>query len=391
MKIDGVFLKLELEIGCPRVLFLRVFERKSLDKIAKGGVGLAPDGGTGPLDNIEKGGMGLAPDGGTRPLRNIAKGGVGLTPGGGTRPLINIAKGGVGLTPGGGTGTFGNIAKGGMGLAPDGGTRVKGDARLGLDGGTGPFGNIEKGGMRPNPDGGTRPFENIAKGGVGLAPNGSTGPFDVDNDMNIFEIMCSLKDGVKVDVFVKHLEDEPIIVGPMFLGNVSHENMEESSVSFNNRPNFMVGEDHFNVEDPFTSFSTLSPCTTTPHFTTADSAVAPTAAPSIAAPSVAAPIATAPIAAAPNVIAPSVVAVDDIDVSPAGNDFSEEKVEGFDYSNEDSVDLERELVGDKEEKEYGSNVHEEVRELRSEKRKFQRRKRNERVPADNAKVPIGKV
>ncbi|KAF3643282.1 hypothetical protein FXO38_20701 [Capsicum annuum] len=144
--------------------------------------------------------------------------------------------------------------------------------------------------------------------------------------------MCSLKDGNEVDVFVKHLVDEPIIVDPMFLENISHGNMEESGASFNDRPNFMVDS------------------------ATIDSSVAPTAA--------------AASSASPSVVSPSVVVrsaaeVDDIDVGPAGSDFAEE--------------------------EYGNDVHEEVRELRAEKRKFQRRKRNERVSADKAEVPVGEV
>ncbi|KAF3625226.1 putative C2 and GRAM domain-containing protein-like [Capsicum annuum] len=136
--------------------------------------------------------------------------------------------------------------------------------------------------------------------------------------MDIFEMMCSLKNGDGVDVFVKHLVDEPIVVDPpIFLENVSLGSMEESGASFDNRPNFMVGEDHINVEDPFTSFSTSPPCTTTPHFITADGATAysvstPTATPSVVistvAPSVAAPSAAPPSAAATSVASPSVAA-----------------------------------------------------------------------------------
>ncbi|KAF3617852.1 putative C2 and GRAM domain-containing protein-like [Capsicum annuum] len=116
------------------------------------------------------------------------------------------------------------------------------------------------------------------------------------------------------------------------------------------------------MEAPTSFFPTTSLFNTTPLFTTALSAAATTDA-----------------------------AVDDIDVGPAGSNFLEEKVEASDYSTEDSVESEGELVGDDDEEEYGSNVHEEVRELRAEKRKFQRRKRNERVPADNAEVPVGEA
>ena len=47
-------------------------------------------------------------------------------------------------------------------------------------------------------------------------------------------------------------------------------------------------------------------------------------------------------------------------------------------------------MGDDEE-DYGSDVHEEVRKLRAEKRSFQRRKRKERVPADTEEVPVGEA
>ncbi|KAF3678158.1 hypothetical protein FXO37_04520 [Capsicum annuum] len=171
----------------------------------------------------------------------------------------------------------------------------------------------------------------------------------------------------------------------------------------------MVGEDHINVEDHFTSFSTLPPCTTTPHFTTADSfsaysSSAPTATPSVAtsttAASVAAPSATQPSAIAssvalPSTAAPSVAAriadaVDDIDVGPTESDFLG-KVEGSDYSTEDSVDLEEELVRYDDDEDCGSDVHKEVRKFRVEKKKFQRIKRNERVPTDNAEIPVGEA
>ena len=48
------------------------------------------------------------------------------------------------------------------------------------------------------------------------------------------------------------------------------------------------------------------------------------------------------------------------------------------------------MVGDDDE-DYGNDVHEEVRELRAEKRSFQRRKRKERVQAVTEEVPIGEA
>ncbi|KAG5591321.1 hypothetical protein H5410_041835 [Solanum commersonii] len=165
---------------------------------------------------------------------------------------------------------------------------------------------------------------------------------DVDNDKDILDMMCSLEDGNEVEVFVRHLVDEAI-VGPMLIENGSHMDMVESGSAFNTRTsesenfNFGVGEDHLNSEDPVATFSTSPPFTTTPLFNTATADGATD---------------------------------DDIDVGPNGSDFSEEEIEGFDYSTEDSVESEAELVGDDHEEEYSSDVHEEVRELRAEKRSF---------------------
>ncbi|KAK4724662.1 hypothetical protein R3W88_027441 [Solanum pinnatisectum] len=74
---------------------------------------------------------------------------------------------------------------------------------------------------------------------------------DVDNDMDILDMMCSLEDGDEVEVFVRHLVDEAI-VGPMLIENNSHVDMGESGSAFNTRPSesenfsFGVGEDHLN-------------------------------------------------------------------------------------------------------------------------------------------------
>ncbi|KAH0662137.1 hypothetical protein KY290_028084 [Solanum tuberosum] len=170
-------------------------------------------------------------------------------------------------------------------------------------------------------------------------------------------MMCSLEDGDVVGVFVRHLVDEAI-VGSMLIENGSHVDIGESVSAFNTRPsesenfNFGLGEDHLNNEDHVATFSTSPPFTTTPPFNTATA---------------------------------DIVGDDNINVGPAGPDFSEEEVEGSDYSTEDSVESEVELVGDDDEEEYGSDVHEKVRELRAGKRSFQRRKR---VPADNEEVKL---
>ncbi|KAK6803037.1 hypothetical protein RDI58_000821 [Solanum bulbocastanum] len=114
-------------------------------------------------------------------------------------------------------------------------------------------------------------------------------------------------------------------------------------------------------KDPIATFSTSPSFTTTPPFT-----------------------ATPPF----NTVTADGATDDDIDVGPAGPDFLEE-VEGSDYSTEDSVESEVELVGDDDEEEYGSDVH--VRELRAKKRSFQRRKRRERLTADNEDIPAGEA
>ncbi|KAK6774168.1 hypothetical protein RDI58_029407 [Solanum bulbocastanum] len=155
----------------------------------------------------------------------------------------------------------------------------------------------------------------------------------------------------------------------MLIENNSHVDMGESGSAFNTRPsesenfNFGVGEDHLNNEDPVATFSTPPSFTTTPPF-----------------------IATPPF----NTDTADGATDDDIDVGLVGPDFPEE-VEGSDYLTEDSVESEVELVGDDDEEEYGSDVHEEVRELRAEKISFQRRKKRERLTADNEDVPVGEA
>ncbi|KAH0658510.1 hypothetical protein KY289_027258 [Solanum tuberosum] len=188
---------------------------------------------------------------------------------------------------------------------------------------------------------------------------------DVDNEKDILDMTCSLEDGDVLEVFVRHLVYEAIM-GPMLIENGSHVDMRESGSAFNTRPsesenfNFGVGEDHLNNEDPVATFSTSPHFTTTPHFNIATADGATT----------------------------DVVGDDDIDVGPVGPDFSKEEVEGFDYSTEDSIESEVELVRDDDEEEYGSDVHVEVRELRAKKRSSQKRKRRERVPADNEEVKL---
>ncbi|KAH0642490.1 hypothetical protein KY290_034075 [Solanum tuberosum] len=69
---------------------------------------------------------------------------------------------------------------------------------------------------------------------------------DVDNDKDILNMMCSLEDGDELEVFVRHLIDEAI-VGPILIENGSHVDMGESGSAFNTRPseseNFNFGVD----------------------------------------------------------------------------------------------------------------------------------------------------
>uniref|UniRef100_M1DZI5 Uncharacterized protein n=1 Tax=Solanum tuberosum TaxID=4113 RepID=M1DZI5_SOLTU len=146
--------------------------------------------------------------------------------------------------------------------------------------------------------------------------------------MNILDLCCSLEDGSIVDIYVKYLIDEPLVdPGPILLENVSHENREESGSTFNKRDEQNGGPNILII--CYCEFSYCSPATIDPN---------------------------------------------DIDVGPVGSDLVEE--DDSNYSTEDSVDTEGELVRDDDE-DYDSDVHEEVMELRAENRTFQRRKRNE--------------
>ncbi|KAG5585837.1 hypothetical protein H5410_046271 [Solanum commersonii] len=199
---------------------------------------------------------------------------------------------------------------------------------------------------------------------------------DIDNDMDILDLCCSLEDGDIVEIYVKHLIDEAVVDPDLILlENISHEDREESGSTFNKRaepnsgPNNVVGDETLSGEDPFT---------TTPQTTAATAARTS---------STSTPINTTN----PTTIDhanPTNVDPNDRDVGPVGSDLVEE--DGFDYSTEESVDIEGELVGDDDE-DYCSDMHEEVRELRAEKRTFQRRKRNERVQADTEEVPVGEA
>ncbi|KAH0641014.1 hypothetical protein KY285_037600 [Solanum tuberosum] len=204
---------------------------------------------------------------------------------------------------------------------------------------------------------------------------------DIHNDMDILDLSCSLEDGDIVEVYVKHLIDNAVVdPTPILLENVPHGDMEEYGSTFNK-----VNEQSGVGEDPFTNFDTRSHSTPTLFTTHAAtrSASTPTSPTTTAAPR--SHSTTTPVTAAN----PSSEDDDDDLVSgPVEYDFLEEK--GSDYSIENSVESECGLVGDDEE-DYGSDVHEEVREFRAENKSFQRTKRKERVPADTEEVPVGEV
>ncbi|KAG5598442.1 hypothetical protein H5410_029812 [Solanum commersonii] len=191
---------------------------------------------------------------------------------------------------------------------------------------------------------------------------------DIHNDMDILDLSCSLEDGDIVEVYVKHLIDDAVVDPTLILlENVPHGDMEESGSTFNKvNEQSGVGEDPFTTFDtrsastptpPTTTSSPRSPFTTTTHSTT-------TAAPK--SPSTKTPPTTT---AAPR--SPSTTTLHTLQILIV-------------------LSLRCGLVGDDDEN-YGSDVHEEVRELRAEKRSFQRRKRKERVPADTEKVPVGEA
>ncbi|KAK6780228.1 hypothetical protein RDI58_022412 [Solanum bulbocastanum] len=217
---------------------------------------------------------------------------------------------------------------------------------------------------------------------------------DIDNDMDILDLCCSLEDGDIVEIYVKHMIDEAVVDPDLILlENISHEDREDSSSTFNKgagpncAPNIVVGDETLSGEDPFTT----TPQTTTATATKTSSTSTPINTTNTSTTNLATnPASTDPdlATADPVSVDPTTIDPNNIDVGPVGSDLVEG--DGFDYSTEESVDTEGELVGDDDE-DYGSDVHDKVRELRAEKRTFQRIKRNERVQADPEEVPIGEA
>ncbi|WMV51386.1 hypothetical protein MTR67_044771 [Solanum verrucosum] len=175
----------------------------------------------------------------------------------------------------------------------------------------------------------------------------------------------------------------------ILLENVSHEDREESGSTFNKGaepncgPNIVVGDETLSGEDPFTK----TPKTIVATAARASSTSTPI---NTTNPSTTNLATTDPASIDPDLVSvdPTTVDLNDTDVGLVGFDLVEE--DSSDYSTEESVDTKGELVGDDDE-DYDSDVHEEVRELRAEKKTFQRRKRNEKEQADTEEVPVGEA
>ncbi|KAG5579642.1 hypothetical protein H5410_050269 [Solanum commersonii] len=159
-----------------------------------------------------------------------------------------------------------------------------------------------------------------------------------------------------MEIYVKHMIDEAVLDPDLILlENICHEDREESGSTFNKGvepncgPNIVVGDETLSSEDPFT---------TTPQTIAATAARAS---------STSLPINT---------------------TNPSTNKFCYYR--SYLYRSRSSYCRSCELVGDDDE-DYDSDVHEEVRELRDEKRTFQRTKRNEREQVDTEEVPVGEA
>ncbi|KAK6773917.1 hypothetical protein RDI58_029156 [Solanum bulbocastanum] len=211
--------------------------------------------------------------------------------------------------------------------------------------------------------------------------------------MDILDLCCSLKDGDIVEIYVKHMIDEAVVDPDLILlENVSHEDIEDSGskdAEPNCGPNIVVGDETLCGDDHFTTtpqtttaITARASSTSTPINTTNTSTTNPTTNPASTDPD------PDPATAEPVSVDPITVDPNNIDVGPVGSDLVEG--DGSNYSTEESVDTEGELLGDDDE-DYGSEVYEEVREMRAKKRNFRRRKRNERVQANPEEVPIGEA
>ncbi|KAH0732253.1 hypothetical protein KY289_003441 [Solanum tuberosum] len=158
---------------------------------------------------------------------------------------------------------------------------------------------------------------------------------DIDND-DILLAMCNcLQNGAILEVYVHMPEEE---YGATFNKVGITENRVSENIEYNE-----VGEDAFNGVDVSLNTTSNIPSTSNP--------------------------------TAPN-------------IDPSDSEDSKYSVKGSDESTEESDDSEdSELLEDDQ---YGSDVHEELIQLRAEKRSFmRRRKRRKRIPADTEEVSCG--
>ncbi|KAH0743615.1 hypothetical protein KY290_031608 [Solanum tuberosum] len=202
---------------------------------------------------------------------------------------------------------------------------------------------------------------------------------DIHNDMDILDLSCSLEDGDIVEVYVKNLIDDAVVDPTLILlENVPHWDIEESGSTINKvNEQSGVGEDPFTTFDtryvstptpPTTTYAPRSPSTTTTHSTTT---VAPRSPSTKTPPTITVAHRSSSTTTPVTVANPSTEDVDDLVSGPVESDFLKE--EGFDYSTEDNVESECGLVGD-DDKDDGSDVQEEVRELRVERNIFKEEK-----------------
>ncbi|KAH0692602.1 hypothetical protein KY285_019699 [Solanum tuberosum] len=158
---------------------------------------------------------------------------------------------------------------------------------------------------------------------------------DIDNDDILLAMRNCLQNGAVVEVYVHMLKEES---GAAFNKVGTTENRASENIEYNE-----VGEAAFNGVDVSLNTTSNIPSTS-------------------------------------NTTAPY--------TNPSDSEDSDYSVKGSNESTEESDDSEdSELLEDDQ---YGSDVHDELIQLRAEKRSFlRRRKRRERIPADTEEVPCG--
>ncbi|KAK6780010.1 hypothetical protein RDI58_022194 [Solanum bulbocastanum] len=138
-----------------------------------------------------------------------------------------------------------------------------------------------------------------------------------------------MEDGDIVEIYVKHMIDEAVVdPNLILLENVSHEDREDSSSTFNKGaepnygPNIVVGDETLSGEDPFTT----TPQTTTATATKTSSTSTPINTTNTSTTNLATnPASTDPdlATADPVSVDPTTVDPNNIDVGPVGSDLVE--------------------------------------------------------------------